>query len=80
MALLTDLENAGIPPSDVIFMCYGVNIVSDKEYGVYPDFTIFNGQLLLDKMLEIRSLNLSVPDCTEPTMMVFLSACGNRKY
>jgi|LakMenEpi03Aug12_release.lakeMendotaPanAssembly.Ray.scaffolds.fasta_scaffold3001361_1 hypothetical protein len=46
-------------PSDVIFMCYGVNIVSDKEYGVYPDFYIFNGQSLIDKMLEIRSLNLS---------------------
>ncbi|EFX80014.1 hypothetical protein DAPPUDRAFT_244290 [Daphnia pulex] len=33
VAFLTDLENAGIQPSDVIFMCYGVNIVSDKEYG-----------------------------------------------
>jgi hypothetical protein len=50
VALLNDLENAGIPPSDVIFMSYGVNIISAEEYGVYPDFTIFNGQSLLDKI------------------------------
>ncbi|EFX63515.1 hypothetical protein DAPPUDRAFT_335371 [Daphnia pulex] len=53
VALLKDPENAGIPPTDVIFMSYGVNIISDTEYGVDPNFTIFNVQILLKKILEI---------------------------
>jgi hypothetical protein len=81
VALLKDPENAGIPPTDVIFMSYGFNIISVPEYGVDPNFTIFNVQMLLEKILEIRSHNSTgVPDCKEPTVVGFLSACGNRKY
>jgi hypothetical protein len=81
VALLKDPENAGIPPTDIIFMSYGFNIISVPEYGVDPNFTIFNVQMLLEKILEIRSHNSTgVPDCKEPTVVGFLSACGNRKY
>ncbi|EFX67026.1 hypothetical protein DAPPUDRAFT_331446 [Daphnia pulex] len=69
--LLKDPENAGIPPTDVIFMSYGANIISDTEYGVDPNFTIFNVQILHEKILEIRSHNSTgVPDCIEPTVQM----------
>jgi hypothetical protein len=51
---LKDLQNAGIPLADVIYMAHGVEICgtsNDSTYGVRPNFAMFNGKMLLDEIM-----------------------------
>lgn len=77
---MKDLELSGIPPSDVIYMAYGVDIIpstSESLGGVLPNFTMCSGEELLET-IETCTFT-GVPDCKEPTVHGFLSAACNRK-
>jgi hypothetical protein len=52
-----------------------------KTGGVKPKFIMFDGQMLLDDVKIIRSPGSNgIADCTYPSVAVFLSAVGERKY
>lgn len=81
---MKDLEKAGIPPADVIYMTHGIEITGSSKTttgGVKPKFIMFNGQMLLDDAKIIRSSGSNgTADCTYPSVAGFLSAVGERKY
>ncbi len=69
-----------MPPSDVIYMAYGVEIIpatQENEGGVKLNFTMCSGEELLDAI--VTCTYTGVPDCKEPTVHEFLSAACNRK-
>jgi hypothetical protein len=80
---LNDLEKAGIPSADVIYMTHGQVITGSSKKttgGVQSKFGIFDGQMLLDDVNIIRSPGSNgIEDCSHPAVADFLLAAGGRK-
>ncbi|XP_046657444.1 uncharacterized protein LOC124350686 [Daphnia pulicaria] len=81
-ANLRNLEMGGIKPADVIYMSHGLEMdaaSNDSFYDVVPNFTIFSGDKMMEKLKELNSPESSgIPDSHNSAVDGFLSAAGYR--
>jgi hypothetical protein len=65
-------------------MSYGVDICGssyDFAYGLISYFTIFNGEVLLNKIVELSSPDSTgIPNFKEISVAGFFSAAGKHNY
>ncbi len=77
------MERGGIKPADVIYMSHGLEMdaaSNDSFYDVVPNFTIFSGDKMMEKLIELNSPESSgIPDSHNSAVDGFLSAAGYRK-
>ncbi|XP_046634578.1 uncharacterized protein LOC124313811 [Daphnia pulicaria] len=81
-ANLRNLERGGIKPADVIYMSHGLEMdaaSNDSFYDVVPNFTIFSGDKMMEKLIELNSPeSFGIPDSHNSAVDGFLSAAGYR--